>query len=52
MTDDQVISKFRMLAQPVLDTVRTERVIVDVMAIEKLTDVSVLAQTLSNQKQR
>lgn len=47
MTDDQVIGKFRMLAEPVLGTERTAKVIVDVMTIENMTDVSILAKSLS-----
>lgn len=50
MTDDQIIGKFRMLAEPVLGTGRTEKVIVDVLAIENMTDISALAKSLSTLK--
>jgi 2-methylcitrate dehydratase PrpD len=50
MTDAQVMDKFRMLAEPVIGSERTEKVIVDVLAIEKMVDVSALATSLSNQK--
>lgn len=50
MTDDQVIGKFRMLAGPVIGSVRAEKVIVDVLTIEKMIDVSALAKSLSNLK--
>jgi len=50
MTDAQVIDKFRMLAEPVIGSERTEKAIVDVLTIEKMVDVSALATSLSNQK--
>jgi hypothetical protein len=50
MTDDQVIGKFRMLAGPVIGSGRVEKVIIDVLTIEKMIDVSSLAKSLSNLK--
>jgi 2-methylcitrate dehydratase PrpD len=47
MTDDQVIDKFRMLAEPVIGKDHTERAIDDVTAIEKMTDVSALVKSLT-----
>ncbi len=47
MTDEQVIDKFRMLAERVIGTDHTERAIDDVTAIEKMTDVSALVKSLS-----
>lgn len=50
MTDDQVIAKFRLLAQPVLGSPCTEKVIVDVLTLEKLNDFSAFAKSLSTVK--
>ena len=47
MTDDQVIGKFRLLAQPVLGMEHANKVIVDVLALEKMADCSALARSLS-----
>ena len=47
MTDEQVIDKFRMLAEPVIGKDHTERAIDDVTAIEKMTDVSALVKSLT-----
>ncbi|MFM7010162.1 MAG: MmgE/PrpD family protein [Betaproteobacteria bacterium] len=52
MTDAQVINKFRMLAEPVIGTERTEKVIIDVLTIEKMINVSALATSLSNKEKK
>lgn len=47
LSDDEVIGKFRMLAEPVLGPERTRRAIADCLALEDMADVRELLASLS-----